>query len=48
MTMFITGGTSSIGRILVRELSAQGIPMRVMVRKVSHYTASTVRTISYI
>jgi nucleoside-diphosphate-sugar epimerase len=36
MTMFITGGTSSIGRILVRELAAQGVPMRVMVRKNSN------------
>ena len=36
MTMFITGGTSSIGRILVRELATQGIPMRVMVRKSSN------------
>lgn len=36
MTMFITGGTSSIGRVLVRELSAKGIPVRVMVRKNSN------------
>src|SRR5574341_55426 len=36
MTMFITGGTSSIGRVLVRELSAKGVPMRVMVRKNSN------------
>jgi nucleoside-diphosphate-sugar epimerase len=33
MTMFITGGTSSIGRVLVRELAAKKVPMRVMVRK---------------
>lgn len=33
MTMFITGGTSSIGRILVKHLAAQGIPMRVLVRQ---------------
>lgn len=33
MTMFITGGTSSIGRVLVRELSARGVSTRVMVRK---------------
>jgi dihydroflavonol-4-reductase len=32
MTMFITGGTSSIGRILVRELAAKGVPMHVLVR----------------
>jgi dihydroflavonol-4-reductase len=36
MTMFITGGTSSIGRVLVKELAAQGVPMRVMVRKNSN------------
>ncbi len=36
MAMFITGGTSSIGRVLVRELAAKGIPMRVMVRKNSN------------
>jgi dihydroflavonol-4-reductase len=36
MTMFITGGTSSIGRVLVKELSARGNPMRVLVRKNSN------------
>ena len=36
MTVFITGGTSSIGRILVKELAAQGVPMRVLVRKRSN------------
>lgn len=36
MTMFITGGTSSIGRILVKELSHKGMPMRVLVRKSSN------------
>ena len=35
MTVFITGGTSSIGRVLVKELAVKGIPMRVMVRKSS-------------
>jgi dihydroflavonol-4-reductase len=35
MTMFVTGGTSSIGRILVRELSDQGIPVRALVRSSS-------------
>lgn len=32
MTTFITGGTSSIGRILIQELSTRGTPMRVLVR----------------
>lgn len=36
MVMFITGGTSSIGRVLVKELAVKGIPMRVMVRKNSN------------
>ena len=29
---FITGGTSSIGRVLVKELALQGIPMNILVR----------------
>jgi dihydroflavonol-4-reductase len=37
MTMFITGGTSSIGRILVKELAVKGIHMRVMIRKSSKW-----------
>jgi dihydroflavonol-4-reductase len=36
MTMFITGGTSSIGRVLVKELAAKGIQTRVLVRKSSN------------
>jgi len=36
MTMFITGGTSSIGRILIKELGKEGTPMRVLVRKSSN------------
>jgi dihydroflavonol-4-reductase len=36
MTMFITGGTSSIGRVLVKELCARGVPVRVLVRKNSN------------
>jgi len=36
MTMFITGGTSSIGRVLVKELAKAGTPMRVLVRKTSN------------
>jgi dihydroflavonol-4-reductase len=36
MSMFITGGTSSIGRVLVKELSARGVPVRVLVRKNSN------------
>ena len=36
MTMFITGGTSSIGRILIKELGKEGTPMRVLVRRSSN------------
>jgi len=32
MTTFITGGTSSIGRIMVKQLSDQGEPLKVLVR----------------
>ena len=35
MTTFITGGTSSIGRVLVKTLAAQGEPQRVLVRPTS-------------
>jgi len=36
MTMFITGGTSSIGRILIKALSAKAVSMHVLVRKGSN------------
>lgn len=36
MTVFITGGTSSIGRVLIKELAGTGTPMRVMVRRSSN------------
>lgn len=36
MTTFITGGTSSIGRVLIKELNRQGRPMKVLVRKTSN------------
>src|SRR5512141_3472415 len=32
MTIFITGGTSSIGRVLIKTLAGEGIPVRVLVR----------------
>jgi dihydroflavonol-4-reductase len=35
MTTFITGGTSSIGRVLLKELDRQGEPVRVLVRQSS-------------
>jgi Nucleoside-diphosphate-sugar epimerases len=35
MTTFISGGTSSIGRVLIRELSRRGEKMRVLVRSSS-------------
>jgi nucleoside-diphosphate-sugar epimerase len=33
MTMFVTGGTSSIGRVLVKEISDRGLPVRALVRR---------------
>lgn len=36
MTTFVTGGTSSIGRILIKELSQQGEQQRVLVRRSSN------------
>ncbi len=35
MTTFITGGTSSIGRVLIKTLAQQGEPLRVLVRPTS-------------
>jgi dihydroflavonol-4-reductase len=32
MTLFVTGGTSSIGRVLIKELARNGVLMRVLVR----------------
>jgi dihydroflavonol-4-reductase len=36
MTLFVTGGTSSIGRVLIKELAKGGTPMRVLVRQTSN------------
>lgn len=36
MTIFITGGTSSIGRVYIKTLSCQGETMQVLVRKTSN------------
>ena len=36
MTIFITGGTSSIGRVLIKELSSKGETLKVLVRKNSN------------
>ena len=36
MTTFITGGTSSIGRVLIKELSRKSRTMKVLVRKTSN------------
>jgi nucleoside-diphosphate-sugar epimerase len=38
MKTFITGGTSSIGRVLVKEMSLAGQEMRVLVRRSSNLT----------
>ncbi len=36
MTTFLTGGTSSIGRVLIKECSRQGEPLKVLVRPTSN------------
>lgn len=36
MTYFVTGGTSSIGKVLVKELSARGEQVRLLARKTSN------------
>ena len=36
MTTFVTGGTSSIGRVLIKELSRKGEKLKVLVRKTSN------------
>lgn len=36
MTLFITGGTSSIGRVLIKEFSRQGLKLRVLARPSSN------------
>jgi len=38
MTIFITGGTSSIGRVLIKEYSRKGESMMVLARKTSNRT----------
>jgi dihydroflavonol-4-reductase len=48
MTMFITGGTSSIGRVFVRECSARGIPMRLMVRKSSNRSPLEIPQVTFV
>jgi dihydroflavonol-4-reductase len=35
-TTFVTGGTSSIGRVLVREMAREGLPVRVLARRSSN------------
>ena len=48
MTMFITGGTSSIGRVLVKELAAQGTPMRLLIRKNSDRSGLELPQVTFI
>lgn len=45
---FITGGTSSIGRVLVKELSWQGIPMNVLVRPNSNRKSITLPGVTFV
>ncbi|MFN8442849.1 MAG: NAD-dependent epimerase/dehydratase family protein [Caldilineaceae bacterium] len=48
MTMFITGGTSSIGRILIQEISARGMPMRVLVRPQSNRSSLQLPGVTFV
>lgn len=48
MTTFVTGGTSSIGRVLIKELSRQGESLRVLVRKTSNRTGIELPGVEYV
>jgi farnesol dehydrogenase len=48
MTTFITGVTSSIGRVLLKRLSAQGERMRVLVRKSSNLTGLALPGVEFV
>lgn len=48
MTTFITGGTSSIGRVLIQELNRQGEPLRVLVRQKSNQTGLALDGVEFV
>ena len=48
MTMFITGGTSSIGRILVKDLAQKGMPVRALVRRNSNLSGLQLAGVEFV
>lgn len=48
MTTFVTGGTSSIGRVLIRELSRKGEPLTILVRKSSNRTGLELPGVNFV
>lgn len=48
MTTFVTGGTSSIGRVLIKELSRQGEPVKVLARKTSNRAGLELPGVSFV
>jgi len=48
MTTFLTGGTSSIGRVLIQEFSRQGEELKVLVRKSSNRQGLELPGVSFV
>jgi dihydroflavonol-4-reductase len=48
MKTFITGGTSSIGRVLIKELSGQGVQLCVLVRKSSNVEGLSLPNVEFV
>ncbi len=48
MTILITGGTSSIGRVLVKELAREGQQMRILARKTSNREGLTLPGVDFV
>lgn len=48
MTTFITGGTSSIGRVLLKELHCQNETMKVLVRRSSNLTGLMLEGVEFV
>lgn len=48
VTTFVTGGTSSIGRVLIKELSRKGETLKVLVRKTSNREGLELPGVSFV
>ena len=48
MTTFITGGTSSIGRVLIKELHNQHEPLKVLVRRSSNLEGLVLKDVEFV